>query len=75
MAMRYIKMWGVGAMHKTRLFKWEWRVVWRSAGNTHLSSSSPFSDRKQARQYKSIVPELYKPRLQRRLVQAHWDDV
>jgi hypothetical protein len=70
MAMRYIKMWGIGRMCDVRLFKWEWRVTWVLPGNNHSNSSQPF--RKHARQYKSGVPLRCNPRIERRLVQTTW---
>lgn len=66
---------GKGIAYATRLLrlKWQWRVVWLSAGNT-VPSSKVFHSRREARQYKAIVPTVYKPRLQRRLVEVDWHE-
>lgn len=66
---------GKGIAYATRLLrlKWQWRVVWLSAGGA-AQSTKTFHSRREARQYKAIVPTVYNPRLQRRLVEADWHD-
>lgn len=78
MAMRYIRLWGIGAMHKTRLFKWEWRVLYdlNQIGQWITYDSGPLANRSEVRRFRSLVPVIARNvKTQRRLVQAHWDDV
>lgn len=59
--------------HRWLLFKWQWRVEWQ-INYVGATLSREFSNRNDARRFKSIVPLKAKPRLQRRLVQANWED-
>lgn len=57
-----------GVTHDLR-FKWQWRVVWNHGNNQKV-----LANREEARRYKAVVPLVWKPRIQRRLVQATWED-
>lgn len=55
--------------------RWEYRVVWVYGGK--FQSSNQFSillSRREAREYRKSIDHRLKPKIQRRLVQANWDD-
>jgi len=86
--MKYIKLWGIGAMHKTLPFKWEWKVTYEYCPDGQwYSMSETFQNRDKARAFKRDVLYCHQGvvspipytcyrniKMYRRLVCARWEE-